>query len=210
MSATLSSTTMPVPARASAPEAGGPLRVRPEDFGKGTPDLDRAAGVGTVLGRPYPMGRTGVCSLRALARIACPDAIDVPDLEERVETRVRTMMRYMPRPAAWGLRFGFMLVDWAPRLLFRSVRRLRNMPIDRARALFHELCESSFTPVRTLMYAVRGILLSTYFDFDEVHRELGYTPAPFMKQRISLRNRLLEGVGASESDMIPTTAVVEG
>jgi hypothetical protein len=33
--------------------------------------------------------------------------------------------------------------------------------------------------------------MSAYFDQDEVHRALHYAPVPFIKARVSLRQRLL-------------------
>jgi hypothetical protein len=45
--------------------------------------------------------------------------------------------------------------------------------------------------LRTLVLAVRGVILSAYFDQNEVHRAIGYSPLPFLTRRMALRRRLL-------------------
>jgi hypothetical protein len=56
--------------------------------------------------------------------------------------------------------------------------------------------------LRTLVFVVRGLILSVYFDQSEVHRALGYDPEAFMNGRIALRRRLLQGQTASAGDGI--------
>jgi hypothetical protein len=53
------------------------------------------------------------------------------------------------------------------------------------------------------MYGVKGIILNAYFDQQEVHRELNYAPAPFMVERIKLRQRMLAGEQPTAADHIP-------
>jgi hypothetical protein len=45
---------------------------------------------------------------------------------------------------------------------------------------------------RTLLIGMRGAILSAYFDQDEVHRALNYSPRPFITERVELRTKLLE------------------
>ncbi|MNC92104.1 hypothetical protein D3C83_84730 [compost metagenome] len=45
--------------------------------------------------------------------------------------------------------------------------------------------------LRTLVVAVRGLVLSAYFDQDEAHKALGYAPIPFIRERIQRRQLLL-------------------
>jgi hypothetical protein len=191
--------------RESAPELDSiGLRVDADTFGLGTPSLDRHPGDGWTMAAPFPMGASTRQAFRALIRLLCPPDIDVPGLEDRIEEHVRRMMAYMPRPAAWGLRFAFDLLDWMPRLLLRSTRRLRGMDPARARALLERLSTTRFAPLQTLMYAVKGLILSAFFDQDEAHRAIGYAPLPFLRERIALRERLLAGAGPHTGDYIAT------
>jgi hypothetical protein len=43
------------------------------------------------------------------------------------------------------------------------------------------------------MYGPLGLFMSSYFDQDYVHRELGYAPVPFITGRIELRRAWVEG-----------------
>ncbi|MCB9506486.1 MAG: hypothetical protein H6697_02320 [Myxococcales bacterium] len=159
-----------------------------------------------AVGDPYPIAAPGGAALGALIRAICPPppAPQFPDLEARVAMQARTLMRYMPRPVAWGLRAAFRLLDHSPRLLLMSHRRLRGLAPEQARAVIARLAASPFAPVRELVYAVRGIILSVYFDQDEVHRALGYDPRAFVSERVAVRGRLLAG-GPRAEDMIPST-----
>ncbi|MBU6161927.1 MAG: hypothetical protein KGO50_12495 [Myxococcales bacterium] len=174
------------------------------NFGKGVPTLERLADDGFKPALPLAMTRSRRASLRALIRLICPNEVPMPDMEERIELQVRRSMAYMPWIAAFGLSFCFALLDWSPRFLLRSTRRLRRMNRDRAEQLIGELSESSITLLRTVMYATKGIIMNAYFDQDEVHRALNYAPTPFMRERISLRQRLLAGQLAHPADEIPS------
>jgi hypothetical protein len=173
------------------------------NFGKGVPTLERMADDGFKPAVPLAMSRSRRASLRALIRLICPAEVPMPNMEERIEVQVRRSMAYMPWIAAFGLSFCFALLDWSPRFLLRSPRRLRRMQRERAEHLIGELSESSFSLLRTVMYATKGIILNAYFDQDEVHKALHYAPAPFMRERITLRQRLLAGQMARTTDEIP-------
>jgi hypothetical protein len=172
-------------------------------FVGGVPTMERLTNDGFQPAVPYPMGRSARRSLAALVVLLCPTVMVMESMQERITAQVRISMNYMPWIAAFGLRFCIELLDWSPRLMFRSIRRLRGMAPEKARALLHELSESSFTPIRTVMYGVKGIILNAYFDQQEVHRELNYAPAPFMVERIKLRQRMLAGEQPTAADHIP-------
>lgn len=177
-------------------------------FGGGTPELARHPSDGWILADPFPLGAPARAAVRGLARVLCPPAPapQLPDLEDRIERETRTLLRYMPLPVAWILRLVFRLVDQAPRLLLISRRRLHRLDIDRARAIVHRLAESRFGIVREIVGLPRSVVLSIYFDQDEVHQALGYAPIPFMRSRIALRRRLLSGEPHAPADIIPVAA----
>jgi len=71
-----------------------------------------------------------------------------------------------------------------------------------------ELGTSPGRAMRLLLLGVKGIILSAYFDQDEVHRVLGYDPIPFMESRVGLRRRLLAGERPTVQDRVGTRADV--
>ncbi len=182
-----------------------------EDFGKGIPSLERHPDDEWTIAAPFPMGGPARRAFRGLIRAVCPPAPapQLPDLEDRIEDAVRRHMRYMPRIVAYALRYAFRLVDNLPRVFFWNRRRLQGLEPDAAREYVGRMAASRFPPLRELISAVRGIVLSTYFDQDEVHRALNYAPRMFMNNRIELRQRLLTGVESVQADMIPVSAGLE-
>lgn len=181
------------------------------DFGKGIPRLERRPDDGWVFAEPFPMGMAARRAFRGLIRAMCPPAPapQLPDLEDRIETQIRRHMQYMPRIVAHSLRYAFRIVDNLPRFFFWSRRRLHRLEPEDARAFVGRLASSRFPPLRETISAVRGIVLSTYFDQDEVHEALDYAPRMFMKNRIDLRQRMLTGYEPTQTDMIPVAAGLE-
>lgn len=191
-----------IPSRDHLPEPVGRYVV-PERFGKGTAGLERHPDVGRPLARPVAMSPSGRRALHGIVRALVPEAVAMPDAPARIERHVRRMMRYMPILVAFGLRLCIFAIDQAPRWLGMSTRRLRGLPVGRARAVFERLSQSRFVIVQTMLYAIRGLVMSTFFDQDEAHAAIGYAPTPFLRSRQTLRNRLLEGSAATYDDMIP-------
>lgn len=191
--------------------AGMSPAERYADFGKGVPALERRPNDGWILASPFPMGEPARRALRGLIRVLCPPAPapQLPDLEDRLERETRTLMRYMPLPVAYLLRIAFRLIDNAPRWLFMSRRRLQGMEPTEARAVIHKLANSKFGPIRELAGVARSLVLSIYFDQDEVHKALNYAPIPFMKSRIATRARLLAGAPLVDGDIIPPVLGLE-
>lgn len=207
MSTSLPDTTA-APAASTISREDPDPKQRYANFGRGVPSLERHPDDGWTKADPFPMGSPARNALRGLARVLCPPAPapQLPDLEDRIENETRTLMRYMPLPVAWMLRIVFRLLDQAPRLLFMSRRRLHRLDTESARRVIHRLASSSIGPVRELVGAARSVVLSIYFDQDEVHEALGYAPIPFMRDRIRLRQRLLSGGTTSPGDLIPVSA----
>lgn len=181
------------------------------EFGGGVPTFERHPDDDWIFADPFPMGSPARRAFRGLIRAICPPepAPQLPDLEDRIEFQVRRHMRYMPRLVAFALRCSFRMVDNLPRFLFWTRRRLHRLSAEEARRHVGRLASSRFSPLRELISAVRGVVLSTYFDQDEVHAALNYTPREFVRGRIALRHRLLAGYRATDSDMIPVTTGLE-
>jgi hypothetical protein len=142
---------------------------------------------------PYQMSERVREGLRALVRVLVPPppAPQTADIVDRCELYVRRFMAHMHPLAARGMWLCIVLLDWAPRLMFASLRRLRNLDRERASAILNRMAESRHNLVRSILLGVRALVLSAYFDQDEVHRALHYSPVPFIRQRVKLRQRLL-------------------
>jgi hypothetical protein len=160
--------------------------------------LSRHPDDGWQLAEPYVLGPTALRALRGLIITLCPSAPAPcsPELFERVELHVRQHMRYMHPLAAWGFCLCLGLLDWAPRLLLVSARRLHALGRQRASRLLSEMVGGRFAFLRTLVVAVRGLVLSAYFDQDEVHAAIGYAPLPFLRERVERRKALLAAPAA--------------
>lgn len=201
-------TTRENPAReTSAAHATPDPARRYANFGGGVPELSRHPDDGWIRANPMPMGVPARDALRGLVRVICPPAPapQLPDLEDRIENETRIVIRYMPRPVGWVFRLVLRLLDQAPRALFISRRRLHKLDVEAGRAIFHRLVNSPVSLVREAAGLARSLILSVYFDQDEVHAALGYAPIPFMRGRIDLRQRLLAGEQPRPDDMIPVT-----
>jgi hypothetical protein len=176
--------------------------IHADHFGKGTATLERHPDDGWILARPVAMSRSMRRTLHAVIRALVPDGVDMPDAPERIEHHVRRLMRYMPWPVRMGLRFAILFLGQAPRLLGMSARSLRGLDVTRARAVLTRLAKSRITALQTLFYAVKGLVLSTFYDQDEAHAAIGYAPIPFLRDRQDLRRELLAGGAAQPHDHI--------
>ncbi|MFO0677123.1 MAG: hypothetical protein U0169_11345 [Polyangiaceae bacterium] len=165
---------------------------------------------GFVLADPVPMGEGTVSALAAITRALCPPAPApvLPDLEERIVRQVRVMLAYMEPPVALGFRVAVHVLDWSPVWRFRALARLRDMEPDVASRFVDSLGEKPGRVMRLLLLGVKGIVLSAYFDQDEVHRALGYDPVPYMESRVALRRRLISGASPEPGDRIGRRADV--
>lgn len=155
--------------------------------------LTRHPDDGWQLAEPYPLGTGATRALDALIITLCPaaPAPATPELFARVSLHVRHFLRYMPPLAARGFVLCLFVLDWAPRLLFVSWRRLHALGRTQASSILTRMARSRFAILRTLVVAVRGLVLSAYFDQDEVHQAIGYAPLPFLRERVERRRLLL-------------------
>ncbi len=162
------------------------------------PTLSRHPHDGWKPADPYRMSERVRARFRALIAILLPPppAPQLPDMIDRVELYVRRFMSHMHPLAARGMWLSIILIDWAPRLLLRSFKRLHRIDRHEASAILREMGESPNNLWRSLIVSVRALVLSAYFDQDEVHRAIHYSPVPFIKDRLKLRRRLLRPAAA--------------
>jgi hypothetical protein len=163
---------------------------------------------GWVLADPYPMARSTRRALRGLIRALCPPppGPQLPDLEDRVEIHVRRMLQYMVPIVAFGFSVAVHLVDWAPIWRGRATRRVQHLPRECAEQVLIELGESRSSVVRTMILGIRGLVLSTFYDQDEVHRAMGWEPLPFLTARVDVRRRMLAGEAPRATDRMGSRA----
>lgn len=163
---------------------------------------------GWHLAEPFPLGRGSIRRFRALVKALLPPAPapSIPGIETRIVDHVRRMMRYMPRPVArLGIPFLLLALEWSPFWSRGRLRRLSSLAPGDAAQVLTGVAESRHLLVRMLMLAPKALVLSTYFDQDDVHRALNYEPRSFFAERIALRTRLHPP--ANDGAVIPTEAV---
>ncbi|HEX9295010.1 MAG TPA: hypothetical protein VF881_04225 [Polyangiaceae bacterium] len=155
--------------------------------------MGRHPSEGWVLAAPYPMRPFTRRAFRGLIRAICPPdpAPQLVDLEDRIEDHLRRLLRYMLPHVAFGFCLAVIVLDWAPIWRFKSLRRIQHMRREEAADLLSALGASRSMFLRTLLLGVRGSILSTYYDQDEVHAALAYAPVAFIADRIDLRRRVL-------------------
>ena len=159
---------------------------------------------GWIMADGYPMSAYTLRAMAGLMRAICPPppAPQIADLEQRVATQVRLMLRYMNPFVAFGFCAAVVVLDLAPIWRLVSWRRVQSLDPARGAAILGPIGTSKLPGLRLLMLGVRGLILSVYFDQDEVHRALDYAPIPFITQRIDLRKRLRAGGTEATSDRI--------
>ena len=175
-----------------APRRRLPMLGKRDSEGSGR-ELSRHPKDGWRPAEPYRMSERVRRRFRALIAVMLPPppAPQIPDIVDRVELYVRRFMAHMHPIAARGMWLAIVLLDWAPRLLLRSFRRLHELDRERASQLLASMVSGSSSLLRTPVISVRALVLSAYFDQDEVHRAMRYAPVPFIKDRLKLRQRLL-------------------
>lgn len=153
-----------------------------------------------MLAEPAALSAGSARALRSVIRalLPPPPAPRPADMEARVEKQVRCMIQYMPAT----LRLGFMLIvrllEYAPLWRLRALSRLSRLPEAEASRVLAGIAQSRLMPLRLMMLAPKALVLSTYFDQDEVHAVLDYEPRGFIRERIARRNELLENYPVSE------------
>jgi hypothetical protein len=155
--------------------------------------LERHPRDGWQIAHPYPLGPRALRVLKLLIDALCPSgsAPRSAELDERVLLGARRFLAYMHPTVSRGLAFGLVLLDFLPVLMLAASRTLHRLSPADASRLFARWTRSRFTALRLLVTGLRSLVLSVYFDQDEVHRAMRYAPVPFIKDRIRLRSELL-------------------
>ena len=124
-------------------------------------------------------------------------------IDARVITHVRVLLQYMPRITAFGFVLLLHLLNFAPIWRLRHLRPLTRLSAAEGSAVLHGIAVSRVLFIRILMLGPKGVLLSGYFDQDEVHGALDYEPLGFFRDRIALRReRLASGaMGGAEAEL---------
>jgi hypothetical protein len=120
-----------------------------------------------------------------------PPAPRTAELDAHVARHVRVMLMYMPPTMRLGFLLIVRLLELSPIWRFAAFSRLSSMDPARGSEVLQGLTTSSFILFRLLMLAPKAVVLSTYFDTDEVHRVLGYEPKGFLRERIQRREQLV-------------------
>lgn len=159
---------------------------------------------GWVMADPYPMSGFVGRALDGLVRAMCPPepAPQIEDIEARERAQVGRMLRYMKPIVALGFCISVVILDWSPLWRLASMRRIQSMDRAKAASILEEIGWSKVPALRLLVLGVRGLILSVYFDQEEVHRAMQYAPRPFIEQRIQLRRRLLRGAVEDAADLL--------
>jgi hypothetical protein len=180
-----------------------PLRLplAPRAGGEAQPVIDdqiaaRHPQDGWQLADPLPIGTGSRRRLRGLieALLPPPPAPRPEGIEERIAQHMLKVLRYFPRIVGTvGFPLLLFVLEWSPLWYRLRPRRLSRLPAAEASALLARLARSRLEPLRLLLLGPKALVLSSYFDQDEVHRALDYDPRPFVAERIALRERLRQG-----------------
>ena len=156
--------------------------------------------------QPFPMPAPIQEGLEAIILAVVPPkpAPQVPP--ERIAMALRRFMPYFVRPMAYGFCAGVAMLDTAPIWRLGRFKRLKDLTVAEASDLMDQLATSSLAPIAQLALMFRSAILSMYFDQPEVHDALGFDPEAWMKSRIALRRRLLDGADARPEDHIAPPA----
>jgi len=155
---------------------------------------------GWILADPIAMGPRSQRALLALihALLPPPPAPRMPDVEARVALHVRRMLAYMPRATRLGFVLLTHLIDWSPLWRFQSLCPLHRLDRERGSLILKGLATSRWLGLRLMMLAPKAVVLSTYYDQDEVHAALDYAPGPFIRERVAYRETLLKQISSAD------------
>jgi hypothetical protein len=166
------------------------------------PVLQRHPDDGWTLAAPIEVGARMRRVLLRLADAIVPPSPRTNTTLEQVMEHALVSLRYMPRSTAMLFLLGMRLLNWAPVWRLSGLRPLTALPADEARRQLAGVTRSRWLPVRLLMYGPIGLFMSSYFDQDCVHHQLGYAPIPFVTERVELRRKWIEGQEPGADDEI--------
>ncbi len=189
--------------------------------------LQRHPADGWSLPEPLPLGvwtrRSVAGVIRAMMPIGAAGAPVDAATQAEVDLAVRVTLRCMQPPLARGLILLFVLLDlapiwafaWRPRL--GGLRRLcagdgpnAEAVSQRDAALLEALSHCAIGALRDAVTAARAAVLTAYYDLPQVQRAIGHDPLPHLRDRIALRQRLLQGGAATAADHLSPTAADVG
>jgi hypothetical protein len=148
---------------------------------------------GWSLAEPVSLSGPSLRALESLVWALLPPA-PAPrpaGIERRVQLQVRCMLQYMPTPLRLGFIAMMHVLAWSPVWRMRRPKRLGALSQSEASAVLAGIAQSRFMLLRLMMLAPKAIVLSAYFDQDEVHARLDYEPKAFIRERTLRRQELL-------------------
>lgn len=153
-----------------------------------------------IFADPIAMGPRSERALRSIicALLPPPPAPRPADIETRVAVHVRRMLAYMPPAVRLGFVLLTHLIDWSPLWRLQGLRPLHGLEPGKASRILQGLSTSRWLGLRLMMLAPKAVILSTYYDQDEVHAALDYAPRPFIRERVAQRETLLRQLSAQE------------
>jgi hypothetical protein len=166
------------------------------------PVLQRHPDDGWTLAAPMKVGARTRRLLLRLADAILPSSPRTETTLEDVTEHALVCLRYMPRSTGILFLVGMYVLNWAPLWRLKGMRPLTALPTDVARRHLTGVTKSRWLGIRLLMVGPLGLFMSSYFDQDYVHRELGYDPIPFVAERIELRRKWIEGQEPGAGDEI--------
>jgi hypothetical protein len=143
--------------------------------------------------------------LEKLADAIIPKSPRIASTLDEVVGQALVSLQYMPWSSARLFLWGMRLLNWSPLWRLKGLRPLTDLPTELVGRHLRAVTESRWLPVRLLMYGPVGLFMSSYFDQDYVHREIGYAPAAFVADRIELRRKWVEGREPGADDQVHHT-----
>ena len=155
--------------------------------------VERHPNDGWNLAEPLAMSRASERALEGVVQALLPPrpAPRTLELDRRVTTHVRRMLRYMLPALALGFVLLIRLLDLSPIWRGKRLARLSSLPPAEASAILQGIATSRFMLLRLMMLGPKAVVLSTYFDQDECHQVLDYEPKGFLRERIQRREVLM-------------------
>ncbi len=146
------------------------------------------------LAAPQRFDRPTERALRGVIRalLPPPPAPRPADIEDRLVAHMGMMLQYQLPAAALGMRVLLHILEHSPRWRLHSAQTLSDLDPARGSAVLEGLSSSRLLTLRMLTLPVKAILLSGYFDQDEVHAAMDYAPRPFMHSRMDAHRRMQE------------------
>ncbi len=164
---------------------------------------------GFPLADPRPFDPLTESVARAMIRaiLPPPPAPRPEGIEDTILTHLRVMTQYMPFITGTGFFVLLHLLNFSPLWRGKKLATITRLDPEEASHILHDVASSKLLFVRMMMLAPKALIMSTYFDQDEIHEALRYDPKGFTKERIDFRKRLLDGLAPRPEDMLRRSQV---